>query len=197
MQLRRTTLLALAALGASTFAAGCEKTPSDPEVVVPTLPPVSESTILLLDDTDNENGGVGILNWMSFRHWDVVGGCVDLHGNGFYDVQAGNGLYIDLDGTCRDAGTIESKTSYTLAAGSYVLEFWLAGNQRIDTPDTVNISLGSVYAEQIVMPRREPFRSYTRTIVVTSATSAKLRFQNLGGDNQGALLDLVRLRRAE
>jgi hypothetical protein len=192
----RKTVLVLIVLGAFSSASGC-KSPSDPEVIVPTLPAVPESTVLLLDDTDLENGGVGVLNWTNFRHWDVLAGCVDLHGNGFYDVQAGNGLYIDLDGTCTDAGTIQSKATFALQPGMYTLEFWLAGNQRISRPDTVNVSLGSLYTEQIVLQQTEPFRLFTRRITVAAATEAKLRFQNLGGDNQGALLDLVRLRRGE
>jgi hypothetical protein len=147
---------------------------------------------------ENENGGVGTLNWTDFEHWDVIDGCVDLHGNGFFDVLEGNGLYIDLDGTCMKAGTIQSKVAYELQQGvSYILEFWLAGNQRISTPDTVIVSLGTLYQEQFVLPRRQPFTAYTKQITPQANTEANLRFQNLGGDDQGALLAQVRLRRAQ
>jgi hypothetical protein len=77
-----------------------------------------------------------------------------------------------------------------------VLEFWLAGNQRIARSDTVDVSLGTVYEERFILPRTEQFRMYSRPLVVQNETSVKLRFRNHGGDDQGALLDQVRLRRA-
>jgi hypothetical protein len=196
MRLAHVSCLALAVATTSVLFAACRKSPTGP--VVPTLPEVPEQMVLLHDEFHEENGGVGTNNWTEFEHWDVIDGCVDLHGNGFYDVLEGNGLYVDLDGTCNHAGTIRSKTDYQLEPGvTYVLEFWLGGNQRINTPDTVNVSLGTLYNEQFVLPRTQPFRSYTRQISVQANTEAKLQFQNLGGDNQGALLAQVRLRRAQ
>jgi hypothetical protein len=171
--------------------------PTDPRGTPPTLPPASSATVLFIDDFDAENGGVGINNWESFRQWEVVAGCVDLHGNGFYDVQPGKGLYVDLDGTCRRAGTIQTKDAFELTPGDYVLEFWIAGNHRIDDPDTVDVSLGSLHQERLILSRRDRFALQTRAIRVEQTTSARIRFQAHGGDNQGALLDLVRLRRAE
>jgi hypothetical protein len=170
--------------------------PLDTGPIVPSLPEVPRETVLLYDVFDDENGGAGVNNWSNFAHWTVVSGCVDLHGNGFFDVQAGNGLYVDLDGTCWQGGTIRSKTAFTLQPGSYVLEFWLAGNQRNEASDTVFISLGTLFNEQIVLGPLDPFRLFTRNINVTAATSAHLQFGNSGTDNQGALLDVVRLRRA-
>ena len=174
--------------------AGCES----PTEVVPTLPPVDSAAVLLFDDFDRENSGVGALNWKEFRQWSVIRGCVDLHGNGFYDVQPGKGLYVDLDGTCKGAGTIETRLPLNLQPGEYILEFWLAGNQRRDTPDTVVVSLGDLFEEQITLGRREPFRLYSRNINITVmvSTTAKLVFTGAGGDDEGILLDLVRLRRS-
>lgn len=173
-------------------AASCGDNP-----VAPSLVTVDEATVLLTDNFDTENNGAGVFNWTSFANWNVLGGCVDLHGNGFVDVQPGKGLYVDLDGSCDAGGTIETKTAFTLEPGSYVLEFWMAGNQRIDTADTVNVSLGALYQEQFVLRQRDRFELRTRNISVPSQTTATIRFQNLGGDGRGALVDLVRLRRAE
>jgi hypothetical protein len=164
--------------------------------IVPSLVAVDPATVLFLDDFDNENNGVGVYNWTQFAQWNVLDGCVDLHGNGFHDVQPGKGLYVDLDGSCEKAGTIETKTEFTLTPGNYILEFWIAGNHRRSSPDTVNVTLGSVYQEEMVMQHNEPFRLRTRTINVAAQTTARLRFQNSGADWEGALLDLVRLRRA-
>jgi hypothetical protein len=184
-----------AALGAFILAAGCKSSTGPDDTVIPRLPEVPAATVLLSDNFDSENGGVGVNNWTTFSNWNVLSGCVDLHGNGFWDVQRGHGLYVDLDGSCMRAGTIESKQEFELNPGVYVLEFWLAGNQRIDRADTVTVTLGSLLQEDIVLERREQFHLITRRIDVSTATAARLRFQGHGGDNQGALLDVIRLRR--
>ena len=175
----------------SVLAVGCGDDP-----VAPSLSTVDESTVLLTDNFDTENGAAGFFNWTSFANWNVLDGCVDLHGNGFVDVQPGKGLYVDLDGSCDAGGTIETKAAFTLQPGNYVLEYWIAGNQRIDDPDTVSVSLGSVFQEQFVMQKLDRFELRTRNISVPSTTTVKLRFQNAGGDGGGALVDLVRLRRS-
>ena len=199
MKTRRGLQLGLMLLGTAMLAAGCDSS-TEPDLIIPTiptLPPASDANIIVYNNFNDENSSQGVNNYTAFQSWNVVGGCVDLHGNGFIDVQAGNGIYVDLDGTCLTGGTIESKTAYDLEPGNYTLEFWLAGNQRINAPDTVDVSFGTLYEEVIVLPRTQQFRLFTRSIVVTTATSARLSFHNRGGDDQGALLDEVRLRKAE
>jgi|GEM_PF-2541128 len=164
---------------------------------IPSLEDVDPETVVHLSEFNDANDGRGLYNWKGDDTWAVVAGCVDLHGNGFVDVWPNNGLYIDLDGSCNEGGTIETREEITLTAGTYVLEFWLAGNNRRDEPDTVLVNFGSLHQEQIVMQRKDPFRLFSRELNVTQGTAAKLSFQNLGGDNEGALLDLVRVRRKE
>ena len=176
---------------AGTLAAGCGKSP-----VAPSLSNFDPNSVLLSDNFDTENNGAGIFNWTSFTNWNVIAGCVDLHGNGLFDVQPGNGLYVDLDGSCAMGGGIESKTAFVLEPGTYVLEWFMAGNNRINTSDTVNVSFGSLYQEQFVLQPRDQFTLRTRNISVSSQTTARIRFENLGGDGRGGLIDLVRLRRA-
>ena len=161
----------------------------------PSLVNVDPATVLFSDNFDSENNGAGIFDWNSFANWTVLSGCVDLHGNGLFDVQPGNGLYVDLDGSCASGGTIETKQSFTLQPGNYILEFWMAGNNRISGSDTVNVSMGS-FQEQFVLQQKDKFELRTRNISVPSQTAVKIRFQNLGGDGRGGLVDLVRLRTA-
>lgn len=191
-------------LAAGVLLASCKDTPTgtttNPPPVdnpVPSLPQVQDTAaVVFFSELDAENGGAGTVNYTVFRDWNVVEGCVDLHGNGFFDVLQGNGLYIDLDGTCQNAGTLESKNALSLSPGTYILEFWLAGNQRIDDPDLVKVSLtGTSYAEEFRVARSDPFELKTRNITVSQTTSARIRFEHAGGDDQGILLDLVRLRR--
>lgn len=171
-------------------AASCGKSPTAPSLVS-----VDPATVLFSDNFDTENNRAGVYNWTNYANWDVLAGCADLHGNGFHDVQPGTGLYVDLDGSCQGGATFETKTAFVLEPGAYVLEFYLAGNHRISSSDTVNASLGSLYQEQFVMQQRDRFALQTRNISVATQTAAKLRFQNAGADGRGALLDLVRLRR--
>jgi hypothetical protein len=189
--------LVVAVLLACAIAVSCGRNPAGPSDVVPALTPVDAATILLFDDFDAENNGVGSFNWTTFTNWNVLRGCVDLHGNGLFDVQPGNGLYVDLDGSCAAGGAIESKQAFTLEPGNYVFEFFLGGNNRINSADTVNVHLGSLYQEQFVVQQRQGFELKTRNISVASATSARIAFENLGADGRGALVDLVRLRRAQ
>jgi hypothetical protein len=162
--------------------------------VAPSLVNVDPATVLISDNFDTENNGVGIFNWTTFSNWNVLAGCVDLHGNGLFDVQPGNGLYVDLDGSCGSGATFETKTAFALQPGGHILEFWMAGNNRISSSDTVNVSLGSLYQEQFVLKQRDRFELRTRNISVPTQTTAAIRFENLGGDGRGALVDLVRLR---
>ncbi len=175
----------------------CRKAPTEPEGEGPTLPPAAPGAVLFMDDFDAENGGRGVYNWTGFQNWNVPEGCVDLHGNGFFDVQPGRGLYVDLDGTCNNAGIFETKATFDFEPGTYLLEFWLAGNHRMDAPDTVHVTLGSLYERRFILRRRDAFTLYTESLTVATPTSGKLRFRHEGGDDQGILVDLVRLRRAE
>lgn len=167
------------------------------DAVAPSLVDVDPATVLFADDFNTENNQVGVYNWTSFANWTVLAGCADLHGNGFHDVEPGTGLYVDLDGSCDAGSTFQTKTAFTLQPGNYVLEFWLAGNQRISSSDTVNVSLGTLHQEQLTLRQRDPFALHTRELSVPSEMTVALRFENLGGDGRGALLDLVRLRRAQ
>jgi hypothetical protein len=162
----------------------------------PVLEEVDPETVMFFEEFNDENDGEGVYNYTDFLQWDVISGCVDLHGNGFYDVVPGRGLYVDLDGTCMRAGTIRTKELFTLIPGDrYVLEYWLAGNQRRDTPDSLDVTLGTVFEQRHVLPRREDFRLHSHMITVADTTQASLSFAHYGGDNEGALLDLIRIRR--
>jgi hypothetical protein len=185
-------LIAIGAAISATFVMACD------DSVAPRIPELEEidpAMVVFLSDLNSENGGQGIYNWTEFEEWVVTDGCVDLHGNGFWDVWPNNGLYIDLDGSCYAGGTLEMKEELAFDPGDYMLEFWLAGNNRMDRPDTVLVRLGALHEEEIVMQRRDPFRHFQREFSVFEETTATLRFQNYGGDNHGAFLDLVRVRR--
>lgn len=167
--------------------------PGDP--TGPRLPEVPPGTVVFLDDVDSENGGVPTPDYTGWTRWNVLEGCVDLHGPGDINPLPGHGLYMDLDGSCDSAGTMESKTEVALAPGNYVLEFIMAGNnQSMEGSDELTISVGSVFQQVVVLAWDEPFELRTYPFTVADATSGHIRLAHAGGDLQGILVDAVRLR---
>ncbi|MEH2422839.1 MAG: PEP-CTERM sorting domain-containing protein [Nostoc sp.] len=151
-------------------------------------------TTLLQDDFNQENNGVGTLNYNQFANFDVINGSVDLIGNGFFDFLPGNGLYVDLDGSTFLAGTLQSKTTFNFQPGDIVnLSFQLAGNQRNAMIDPVTVTLGNLFNETFSLPPSQGFTTISRSFTVASATSATLNFRETGTDNIGLLLDNVTL----
>ncbi|MBC6432664.1 PEP-CTERM sorting domain-containing protein [Nostoc sp. HG1] len=151
-------------------------------------------TTLLQDDFNQENNGVGTLNYNQFANFNVKNGSVDLIGNTLFNFLPGNGLYVDLDGSTGKAGTLESKTTFNFQAGDLVnLSFKLAGNQRNDGIESVAVSLGSLFNETFSLPKLQGFTTISRSFTVASATNATLKFVEAGGDNVGLLLDNVNL----
>jgi len=103
------------------------------------------ATPIFVDNFNTENEGVGVLDYSGFDNWTVTDGTVDLIGNGFYDYFPSNGLYVDMDGSTNNAGLMTS--NFSLGAGEYILQFDLAGNQRLPARDAVwvQVDLGSVF----------------------------------------------------
>jgi PEP-CTERM motif len=151
-----------------------------------------QAAVLFSDNFDSENGGTAVLNYSGFANWAVSGGTVDLIGNGTFDFYPGNGLYIDLDGSSSSSGLLTRSPTFSLASGTYTLQFALGGSQRGDT-NTVRVVLGSLYDESFTLASGDPLALISRTIEIGAPTSAAIAFQNSGGDNMGAILDNVSL----
>lgn len=160
----------------------------------PEVPPASQ---IFTDDIDSENGGVGEQNYTGFANWDVVEGCVDLHGPGSINPLPGFGVYIDMDGSCpiEGAGTMESKQTFDLAPGDYTLEFLMAGNNQTVGVDTLDVSVGSAGSGQFVLDWTEPLEVRGVDFTVVNSTTGKIRLAHRGADEQGILIDAIRLRR--
>ena len=153
----------------------------------------SHASILYFDDFNAEHGGAGALNFTGFsKGWAVTKGSVDLIGNGFYDFFPGNGLFIDLDGTTGQAGTLSKSLSFESGVG-YLLSFDIGGNQRGGHSDSVNLSVETLLATQTI--RMKPFDALTHlefSFIGDGKTHA-MTFEGLGGDNVGLLLDNVKV----
>lgn len=156
----------------------------------------SASILMFSDNFNSENSGIYQLDYNKFINWIVSDGTVDLIGQGSpWNWYAGNGLYVDLDGSTSNAGIMTTKANFAFTPGTYELQFSLGGNQRIDASDSVavKLALGSLYNETFVIAKNNPLTQYTRYISVTSTTNGALSFENAGGDNIGAILDNVKL----
>jgi len=154
----------------------------------------AQAAVIFMDDFNAENGGTGALNYAGFANWTVSGGTVDLIGNGFFDFQPGNGLYVDMDGSTSNAGKIETSASFNLIPGTlYELSFDLAGNHRNAAQEsvTVEVGAGSVLSEIFSLGQNVAFTTFTRQFSVGAATSVTISFEGAGGDNIGMLLDNV------
>lgn len=154
----------------------------------------AKSATLLSDNFDTENSGNGSLSFTGFTNWDVTLGTVDLIPVGpNFDFFPGNGLYVDLDGSSRDAGILSSKTTFNFDEGTvYNLQFALGGSTRGDS-NSVTVSLGSLFSEVFTLPSNAGLNVITRTFTALASSTGKLSFANAGGDNIGLILDNVNL----
>lgn len=150
---------------------------------------------LINDNFNAENGGVGQYNYSGFANFNVTRPSVDLLPRNANEWQIpGHGLFVDLDGSSQSGGKMESKVN-ALAAGTYQLSFDLAGSQRPDfnLTDTVTVSLGGLFSTTITLPFNTPFTTFNFVINAANASVGTLAFDQAGADNQGLLLDNVRL----
>ena len=156
-----------------------------------TLAGTANAAIIFSDDFDGE--GPWSLDFDSFSQWTVSDGTVDLIGVGTpYDFLPGNGLYVDMDGSSGNAGKLTS-IAINLAAGTYTLQFDLAGNQRNGSTEsvTVQVNMGSLVSDSISLAQNADFTTFQYTFSVAAPTVVNLSFEGAGGDNVGMLLDNV------
>jgi hypothetical protein len=151
----------------------------------------AQAAIVFQDNFNGENGGSGALNYTGFANWTVTGGSVDLIGNGFFDFQPGNGLYVDMNGSTGQGGTIATTTVF--APGTYTVTFDFAGSAR--GPDgIVTVTLGDL-TQTITLSSSTPFTTQTLTANVSNAGTLNLTFASgIPGGNAGGLLDNVVVR---
>ena len=141
--------------------------------------------------SDNFDADVNGLNTVSFvGGWSVANGTVDTIGSPppFFDLIPGNGHYIDLDGTTRDAGEF-SKALLLTGGVTYTASFDLAGSHRGDR-NIVDVAFGTT-VNTYTLASADPLG--TASLVFTPGATGlySLSFANRGGDNVGALLDNV------
>jgi hypothetical protein len=131
----------------------------------------------------------GALNYTGFINWDVIGGTVDLQGNGFFDFIPGNGLYVDMAGsTPSTTGKLQSKTPFNLTKDSqYRVAIDLSGNQREEkTPDSVRLRVFYLNAGNpvylidqkiVINDFAQPFQTYAFSFTAQADVDAYISIQ--------------------
>ncbi len=152
---------------------------------------VGADVVLLEDNFDTENDAKGAGNYSGFKNWIVTRGTVDLIGNGLFDFYPNRGLYVDLDGSTSLGGKLASKTSFMLNPGTYELQFDMGNNGQY--ANTVTVTLGNVYSKSFTQSNLPSYQTILETITVSKPTRGRLVFDQSGGDNQGIIIDNIRL----
>ena len=150
---------------------------------------VASATVLFFDDFNSETTG---LNQATLTNWNVSP-TIDVIANGSFGL-TGDGIFLDMDGSSSSAGAIESKTSFNLVDGQeYNLSFRLSGNQRNNSTDSMDLSLGSMTGNVTLSNGAFPWTTFNFTFTQSGDMSDTIIFDHLGGDNVGMLLDDVKL----
>jgi hypothetical protein len=156
----------------------------------------SKAGLVFFDDFNSYAAGIP---WSATGNWTVTEGSVDMIGDGTtWDLQPGNGMYVDMDGTSDSAGTIESIDIH-LEAGDYVLFFDVAGNHRIPGIDGLIVELSGIFPAlgPAPIPSNLDFTTLSIPFSVASTTTTSIIFGCTGGDNIGWLLDNVGIATAD
>lgn len=159
--------------------------------------------------TSRDSINTAALDFSSFINWEVIAGQVNLLGNGFIDLQPGNGLYVDMMGG--SAGTIRTIDSFSLTGGqSYRISFKAAGNNRLNSlagqklqvsvmnaDDSVPLPLSLIFNHVVIPNWDDPFTTYSFSFTAPFDVDVKLLFQQLfdstfSGEWHGNLLDDVK-----
>jgi hypothetical protein len=157
-------------------------------------PAAQAGRVVFHDDFDAENGMVPRADYHAFGKWEVASGSVDLQGTyPFAYLPPGHGMYVDLDGSRGHGGRLRTRAAFALEPGEYLLRFRLAGTQWVSAPNTVEVSLGSLYHETVTLAPYAPMQRFERRVRVARATRARIEFAQRGGDDMGLLLDDVEL----
>ncbi|HDZ37376.1 MAG TPA: PEP-CTERM sorting domain-containing protein [Marinobacter sp.] len=154
----------------------------------------AQASVIFQDSFDTEGTpGASTLNYSSFANWTVFEGSVDLINSGNYGIDCvGNtGKCVDLDGSTKNAGTLNS-SSIALSAGIYSLMFDISGNQRGPAADDeLLVTLSGLIEENFTLSANDPWQSVVRTFTVAEDTTGFISFNHSGKDNIGIVLDNV------
>lgn len=148
------------------------------------------------------------LNYTGFINWDVTQGRVDLIGLGKWDMQPGNGLYVDLQGTGDEGfpnpgqdfglGQITSKVEFDFEDGKdYKFSIDVGGSSRGAGTWTIRVRVGDGVDELItITDAATPFATQEFPWTQAGAFSGPIIIEQTvqtGHHNVGTLIDDILL----
>ena len=143
--------------------------------------------VTVFQDTFDSESLAG--NATTLANWTVTAGNVDVIGPTFANLYPGNGNYLDMAG-CTN-GTMQSR-SLNLPPGTYQLSFEIGNNPDGLDNNRLQVTLGALFNQSFTAPAT--LTLITKTIVVTTTTTASLVFKETGDFNcGGTVLDDVLL----
>jgi hypothetical protein len=165
----------------------------------------SQAATVLFEDNFDTNTFVpnGNLN-ATPAGWTTFQGTVDIIGRQgavtSFDLLPGNGLYIDMDGSTRHEGGINTNQAFNLGPGTYELSYDLGGSQRNNGDNSVEAYINSggpnVTFNSHTLAAAVGFATFVDTFTLSAPLAlAQIFFRAATGssDNQGLLLDNVKL----
>ena len=97
----------------------------------------------------------------------------------------GNGLYVDMCGSGSACGTLTTKILFP--AGTYNILLKLAGNDRDNEPDGVNVRFGSSSKDYMAKAYNKPF-TVRETVTLTSPSALAISDLGLINSLHGTIL---------
>lgn len=147
------------------------------------------SSVVFFDDFEDDayqhNSGLA--------HWIVTEGSIDvIGGGGHYDWWTGNGYYVDLDGSSRLSGKIETKETFELVLGA-LYEFSFDYARSHSRAETIFYSVGSFEGE-LYLPGAVKHGFVTFSTVFQALDQfVTISLATTGNDNVGPKVDNVGL----
>lgn len=152
---------------------------------------------LLSEDFNTDNEGYASNNLTDLATWKVTGGGISIYGSGpqntYNNFYPTNGFFVNLGGN--SGGRLETKDTFTLLPGQYLLTFDLGNNPLGGgSTNTMTVSLGNVFSKSYSRTGSTPLGTITELITVTTPTTAKLAFdESADPDGNGLIIDNVSL----
>lgn len=147
-----------------------------------------------VEDFEGENAGT-VTFYDDFAAWNVTAGNVDLIADGDFALACAEPGGFCLDTVGSSPGQLTHRAPLSLPAGDYLLRVVVSGNQRWPSSvDSLEITLGALYAETFALPFDAPYTAFERTITVPDCDRAPLVVTASGpADGVGMMLDELSL----
>lgn len=150
--------------------------------------------VVIVDDFNDENGGVAFEQFTGFKNWNVTGGNMDLYGNGSsFDPFPSAKLLVDTRGNSAVDCVLESKSTFSFQAGvTYYLKYKMAGTQRGFAAQTT-IEIGALFTGTSSIASAAPLSEFTQTFTPGTNANATVKITSVaagaGSVTAGHLLD--------